>query len=288
MAEVGALLEELADLGDLGGVGALARHGSLAVHEVGADVGVVAHDADLALGLHGDAAGGDVGHGRVAVGHAREFEARVADVLGLAKHAHGAGTNLDGLRTEEHEEDVDVVDHHVEHHAHVDAAEGHGADAVHLHEARHQAELADGHHHRVVAHHVAHLQHGAALGGSIGNGARLGGRGGERLLDQAVDARGKELLRGRAVVHGGRGDGHHVHAGLDERFDLGVPCTAVLVDHLLPALGARIDHADEVATLHLRPEARMVASHASDADDATTEGGGAGSGHHCSFGARGA
>ena len=135
---------------------------------------------------------------------------------------------------------------------------------------------------------MAHLEHGAALGGGVGNGARLGRRGGERLLDKAMHARCKQLLRGRAVMHGGRGDGHHINACFDECVHLGVPCTAVLVDHLLPALGARIDHADEIATLHLRPEARMVASHASDADDATTEGGSAGSSHGVSFGAQGA
>ena len=88
-------------------------------------------DAQPPLGLQGEPAGGDVGDAAVL-----ESEAGVADVLDVADDADAGGVDLRDPALGQAQDDVDVVDHHVQDDADVDAAEGQGADARDLHEPR--------------------------------------------------------------------------------------------------------------------------------------------------------
>ena len=178
--------------------------------------------------------------------------------------------DLLGLRAHQRKQHVEVVDHHVEHHADVDRAEGHRAHAIDLDEARtdraRRDELAHGDHHGVVAHDMADLEERAGPLRHVGDGTGLGDIGRERLLDEARDARLEERLHDRAVGDGGCRDGDGVDARRDEFLDRAERATAPLLDDLCGALDVAVHHADEVAPLGRRIETRMVAPHLSDAD----------------------
>src|SRR5579859_1935259 len=102
------------------------------------DVGVGAEEAHASLGLEGEARGGHVCYAAVVEG-----EACIADVLHVADDADADGVDLGDLRAGQSEDDVDVVNHHVEDDADIDAAESHRADADDFNESGFDFEAAD-------------------------------------------------------------------------------------------------------------------------------------------------
>ena len=132
--EIGAGADLLSDLGHLDLVGEAPDDHAVLVAVVDLDVGVLAGDAGDALGLEGEAAAGDVGD--AVARRSAPHQTGVADVFVLGDDGDAGGLDLVGfLASHEHEDDVEVVDHHVHDDADIDGAEGHGADAMNLDEA---------------------------------------------------------------------------------------------------------------------------------------------------------
>ena len=108
-----------------------ADHANPALVEVDREVGVGLEDAQLALALERDPAGGHVGD--AAVG---EAQARVGDVDGRREHRDADRLHGPHRRRHHAEDDVEVVDHQVEDDVDVGAALGERRQAMALDEAR--------------------------------------------------------------------------------------------------------------------------------------------------------
>ena len=103
--------------------------------------------------------------------------------------------------------DVDVVDHHVQHDADVDAAEGHGADACDLDESRLNLEARHCPDRGVESFDMTHLYGNTGRDGAIDDPPALGDVLGEGFFDEAGNA-AVETPDGRVGMTGGRdGDG---------------------------------------------------------------------------------
>src|SRR5262249_21159073 len=103
------------------------------------DVSVGLEEADLADALLADPARGDV---RDAAGG--KAQARVCDVVLVGEHRNADRFDGHRLRLDERQDDVEVVDHQVEHDVDVEAAVGKHAESVHLDEPRRRHERHDG------------------------------------------------------------------------------------------------------------------------------------------------
>ena len=102
------------------------------------------------------------------------------------------GVDLGDLRAGQAQDDVDVVNHHVEHDADVDAAERHRADASDLDEPRLDVELCHGPHRGIESLDVPDLHGHAGFRAAVltircASATSLA----KRLFDQAGDAAGE-------------------------------------------------------------------------------------------------
>ena len=180
-----------------------------------------------------------------------------------------------GLSAHQRKQHVEVVDHHVEHHADVDRAEGHRAHAIDLDEARPDRsggdKVAHGNHDRVVSHDVTDLKQRTRLARHVGDRPGLRDIGSERLLDEARDARLQERLDDRTMRDGRRRDGHRVDTRCDQFLDRPERTSTPLLDDLARAIGVAVDHSDEIAPFGRRVEPRMVTAHLANADGRTAK-----------------
>jgi hypothetical protein len=143
------------------------------------------------------------------IGHAAalELDARVGDVLGLRQHAHADAVDLRDRRLHQREHDADVVDHQVEHDAHLGAARRVGRETLGGDVLRAADLLLEKAHHRVEMLDVADLRRCARP--CLRRGQHLFGllqRGAERLLDQQVAALRQERQRDLRVPVGRHDD----------------------------------------------------------------------------------
>jgi hypothetical protein len=197
----------------------------------------------------------------------REGEPGVADVLGLAQDRHRAGVHPLRLLARQHQQQVEIVNHHVQHHAHVDAAERHRADAVHLDEPRRdRPQRLDRAHHGVVTHDVPHLQDRPGPLGRLGDRLPLLRVRRQGLFDQARHLLRQQHLRRRAVVRRRRGDRHHVHPHREQLLDLGERLAAPFLDDLIPPVRLGVHHAHQLDALGLGVHPSMMPTHPADAD----------------------
>ena len=170
------------------------------------------------------------------------------------------GAPHDGLH------DVDVVDHEIEHHVHVRAALAVGREAVALDEARRVQIRLGGQDRCVEALEMPDLQDAPGMGGKRDQLARLGGRLGDRLLDQHVRAGGEEVACDREVRRRRRDDAHRIDRTEQARVR-GERRDVQLRADGRARRGVRIDDRHELARFGLRVFLRVKAPEIAHADD---------------------
>ena len=116
---------------------ALADHGEHFLLQIDRHVGIVLEQPQPPLGLQAHAARGRVGD--AAVG---EPQARVGDIDFLGEHAGADGIDRHHGRAHDAQDQIDVVDHEIEHHVDVGAAMLERCEPRRLDEPRHGRESA--------------------------------------------------------------------------------------------------------------------------------------------------
>ena len=179
------------------------------------EIGVLLEDADLAQFVLADAAGGDVGHAAVL-----EADAHIGDVLAIAQDRHADGIHLHPRRADEVQDDLEVVDHDIEHDADIQAAAGIGREPRGLDEARMgEARLERGEH-GIETLDVADLEDDAVFLREVAKFARLLRRFDEGFFHEHVLAVFEQVFGDGEVGDGGRGDGGGID-GVGELLEIG-------------------------------------------------------------------
>ena len=225
--------------------------------------------AELADLFGGDAAGGEVGNAARL-----ELNADVGDVDLAREDGQADGADLADGRIGEREDDVEVVDHEVEHDIDVERARGKDAEAVRLEEHRFVESgerCGDG---GVEALEVADLDDALVLRGEREDVIGLGECCGEGLFDEDIDAGEQQGLRSDGVLSGGHADGGRVET---ECSSVEFVCRseggdAVLRTELQATLCIGIDKSDElhqfgVRGLKFAVDAKVVAPEGARTDD---------------------
>ena len=236
------------------------RHHLLLV-EIHGQVAARLEDAHPPHVLHGDAAHRDVGG--AAVG---EHDAGIGDVGQGGNHRRAGGEDLVDVRVDDGEDDVDVVDHQVEHHVHVRAPLLEHGQPVRLDEQRVGEQRLHGQHRRVEPLQVADLEDAAALAGKRNEVVRLGQGGGDGLFHEHVQV-GEQAGAGHLVVqHRGHDHAHRVHQG-QQLPVIGERPGATFVRHLRRPLRVGISHAHQFHPGHFRVFLGMKPSQVADPDN---------------------
>ena len=110
-------------------------------------------EAQLAHPLGADPAGGEVGDASGI-----KFHAHVGDIHLGRENGQADGANLLHWRIHEGEHDVEVVDHEVEHHVHVERARGEDAQPMHFEKHGLSDERHGGAHRRIEPLQLADLR----------------------------------------------------------------------------------------------------------------------------------
>ncbi len=162
--------------------------------------------------------------------------------------------------------DVDVVNHHVQHHAHVDAAERHRADAGDFHEPRLDFEPGHRPDRRIEPLDMSHLHRYVLPLGRIDDLPGLGNVLGQGLFDQAGDLPLDALLGDAQMKLGwyGDGDGIDLSQQVFNTFGHG--------DRKLVCHGSRhvirgVEHAHQLDAGHLGIDSHVQPAHPAATDD---------------------
>ena len=231
--------------------------------EVEGEVAVRLEDPEPAHPLSRDPRRGHVGH------RARgKLDPRVRHVEMRREHRHAAGPDV-GRRgaAGQVENEIEIVDHEIEHHRDVGAAGLKRRQPVALQIAGLAQVGAGGPHRAVEPLDVAHLQRGAAALRRVHQEVGLLQRRGERLLhqDRAPPLQGPEPHLG--VRGGGHRHGHRLGVG-EQRVEIGVEPHAAGAGDLAAAGPVDVVHADQGGVLGPRQVARVVVPEGADADHA--------------------
>ena len=168
------------------------------------------------------------------------------------------------------QDDFQIVNHHIEHDADIEAAPRIRREPRGLDETRRGEPLLQRRHHGIEPLDVSDLQHEPALLCDVAQFARLLRRLGEWLLDEHMLARFEQRLRDFKVRDRRRRDRrriHERHKFLQRSHRL----RAELRSHLAGDIFARVEDGGELCPRHLRENARVIFPHAARADDTETE-----------------
>ena len=203
------------------------------------------------------------------------LEPGVGDVLAGREHRRPDGVDFGDRRIDQRQDDVDIVDHHIEDDTHVRAARRERRDAHRFDVERPGDVRCDGAEGVGEAFDQADLEHQSPR---LGEGRDLLGRVhafGERLLDQHVDAGVEEVHYHRVVRRGGHGDGDRIDlshqrtvvgqgGGAERGRDGGGPCGVRVGDrdqagavergHLLGVVAPEMACADHAESEWAEPE----------------------------------
>lgn len=253
--------------GDLAAIGD-GELGSILFGVVEGDVLAGLEQAQFADALHGDAAGGEVGDAAIV-----KLEAYVGDVDFGGEDRDASGADLLEFAADEAEDDIEVVDHEVEHHVNIETAGAKHAHTMDFEKEGQGYSLFERDDDRVEAFEVSDLEDAAMLSGGGDEAAGCFERRGDGLFDEYVDAGLEQALTDRLVL-GGRGgyDGgidfarklQHVAEPQTGRGDVGSG----------EAIGIGIDDGDEVGEWRLAANADMVFAELSGTDDGYADSGG--------------
>ena len=111
---------------------------------------------------------------------------------------------------------------------------------------------------RIEALDVPDHERNAGAAGRRDDGAALLNRGGNRLLDQKIDAVGDAFERDIVVHMGRRRDGHRIEPAAEQRVDVIDRGAAERAGNKIPLLAVRVGNSDQFDTGHVREHPRMV------------------------------
>ncbi len=178
------------------------HHRRRAIAKVDSDERLVAPHLHLPAGHVANARSAQMGH--AAIG---KFEPRLGHVLVLTEHGNAQGFNPGQRRVDERQHHVQIVDHQIEHHAHVGRAEGKSTGPHRLDEARLMQMRHGGRKRRIESLDMTDLHQRLLVTGHLQNFISLGQRAGNWFFDQHVNAAAHEFQRHFIVQ--GRGHGNH-------------------------------------------------------------------------------
>lgn len=142
------------------------------------DVLVWLEEAQLADALGGDAAGGEVGDAT-----AGESQAHVGDVHFVGEDGDAGGADFFRERAGEMKNDVEVVNHEIQHDVNVETARAEQAEAMDFEKEWKPRDFLERGDAGVEALQMADLQNTVVLSGRVHQAARGGEVGGDRLFD---------------------------------------------------------------------------------------------------------
>ncbi len=167
------------------------------------NIRVVLKQTQLAFGFEAHAACGCIGDAAV-----RESQARIGDIDLVGKYAGADRIDRHHRRAHDTQDQIDVVNHQVEHHVDVRAAILERREPRRLDETRNAERRLYRPHCGIEALQVAHLQNAPGLARDFDEALPFGHRHRHRLLDQHAGA-GLEKCLCDFVMCGGRGDDAH-------------------------------------------------------------------------------
>src|SRR5579872_2943487 len=162
---------------------------------------------ELADAIRGDAAGGKVGHAS-----ALELQPDIGDVDFGGQDGDAGGADLLDLGSSQAQQDIDIVDHQVEDHVHIQGARAEDVQAVDFEKQGVPGQALECHDGGIKALQMADLQDAAVRfrGGDEAIGGGDIGRNG--LFDEHVDAGFEQRASDFSVRGSGDGDYGGIHA----------------------------------------------------------------------------
>jgi len=213
-------------------------------------------DPQPALGGIGQAAGaqlraGAVGKAQLGTGH----------VPVAPQHRRAGGPQHRHRPRVEAEHDIDIVDHQIQHHIHVQAPLPAGSVACGLDMANLSGAAGEDFQHRIEALQMSHLQHRPVAPGQADQLGGLFHGLGDGFLQQAMPAPGQAVAGDGMVVHGGHGDTEGLH-GIHQGFQTRMEAYPEGIGQTLPALHVAIMHTHQPdprqGTVFLRVEGAEI------------------------------
>ena len=177
-----------------------------ALAEIAIEIVAAPEHAHAPLGLVADPARRDVGDAT-----RREGDARIGEVDIAADYRRADRIDALNRRVRQPDDHVDVVDHQIEHHVHLNAAISPRRDAVALEIERlghHLGERAIG---AREALDMADLEHPFARLGELGERIRARNTVGDRLFDENMEAALDQLPRDVVMQRRRHGDADRIH-----------------------------------------------------------------------------
>src|SRR5207249_4350235 len=103
------------------------------------------------------------------IGHAAifKFDAGIGDIGLLRQHGNSDSTNLSDGNRNKTQHNIDIVDHEIEDHVHVQAARRKRGEPMDLEKLRPSCHLASCRHDWIESFDVAYLQHAVVAQGSV-------------------------------------------------------------------------------------------------------------------------
>ena len=235
------------------------------VKQIGHQIFVAGGDVDVARLERGEPVGVDLGE---HAGGGAELQQR--DVLALGDRARGLRLDFDDLGIGEPADQVDVVHGKIDDDADIrharrersDPGDGDGENILALDRALDRLDR------RIEALDMADHQGDAGAARRGDDLAAFLDGGGDRLLDQDMDAARGAVDGDVAMQVGRRRDGDGIDAALDQAVEVGEGCALEVPGDVLARLAVGIDDADQLDAGQFRQHPRMVRAHHADADHA--------------------
>src|SRR5208337_2302619 len=156
--------------------------------------------------LGGNAAGGEVGD---AAGG--EFQTHIRNIHFARQNRQADGADFLDRRFGEGEDDVEIVDHQIEHDVDIERARSEHAQPVHFEKHGLGQQREGGAYGGIEALEMPGLGDPAARGGQLNQFVGLGERGGQRFFDQHVYAGNDQVARNGEMMHGRNRDQSGLH-----------------------------------------------------------------------------
>ncbi len=205
-------------------------------------------EAQLADALGGNPAGGEVRH---AAGF--KLNAGVGDVDFVGENGQPGGSNFLDRRFHKSQHRVEIMDHQVEHHIHVERARSEDAEAVHFEKHWRRNQRKGRLHRGIETLKVSRLGDAARPGCERDQFVGFGQRSGQGLFDENIHASLHQLAGDGGMLHRGNGDGRGVNldARAEQLLDRPKGAALELSSERVGAGGVGVDYANQTNRLPL-------------------------------------